>query len=184
MVSRPVDAGGLGFSMKWNMGWMHDTLGYLKRDPIYRRHHQNQLTFGMMYAYTENFILPLSHDEVVHLKHSLLGRMPGDRWLQLAKQYGVYLIVAAREVLAWAGVAHLAAESAPGGGPPLAAAEQLLRQNHLARPAPHRNTSNRRDSTDWSATPALDAFLPGRARSTLVVVLNTPEPRSLCHRRT
>jgi 1,4-alpha-glucan branching enzyme len=83
-VSRPVSSGGLGFSMKWNMGWMHDTLGYLKRDPIYRRHHQNQLTFGMMYAYTENFILPLSHDEVVHLKHSLLGRMPGDRWQQLA----------------------------------------------------------------------------------------------------
>ncbi len=70
--------------MKWNMGWMHDTLGYFKRDPIYRRHHQNQLTFGMMYAYTENFILPLSHDEVVHLKRSLLGRMPGDRWQQLA----------------------------------------------------------------------------------------------------
>ena len=83
-VSRPVDSGGLGFSMKWNMGWMHDTLNYFKRDPIYRRHHQNQLTFGMMYAYTENFILPLSHDEVVHLKSSLLGRMPGDRWQQLA----------------------------------------------------------------------------------------------------
>ena len=84
MVSRPVDAGGLGFSMKWNMGWMHDTLDYFKRDPIHRKHHHNELTFGMMYAYTENFILPLSHDEVVHLKSSLLGRMPGDRWQQLA----------------------------------------------------------------------------------------------------
>ena len=84
MVSRPVDAGGLGFSMKWNMGWMHDTLGYFKRDPVHRKHHHNELTFGMMYAYTENFILPLSHDEVVHLKSSLLGRMPGDRWQQLA----------------------------------------------------------------------------------------------------
>jgi 1,4-alpha-glucan branching enzyme len=83
-VSRPVDGGGLGFSMKWNMGWMHDTLGYFKRDPVFRKHHQNDLTFAMMYAYTENFILPLSHDEVVHLKHSLLGRMPGDRWQQLA----------------------------------------------------------------------------------------------------
>jgi 1,4-alpha-glucan branching enzyme len=84
MVSRPVDAGGLGFSMKWNMGWMHDTLDYFKRDPVHRRFHHNELTFGMMYAYTENFILPLSHDEVVHLKRSLLGRMPGDRWQQLA----------------------------------------------------------------------------------------------------
>jgi 1,4-alpha-glucan branching enzyme len=83
-VSRPVDSGGLGFSMKWNMGWMHDTLGYFGRDPIHRRHHQDELTFAMMYAYTENFILPLSHDEVVHLKSSLLGRMPGDRWQQLA----------------------------------------------------------------------------------------------------
>jgi 1,4-alpha-glucan branching enzyme len=84
MVSRPTDGGGLGFSMKWNMGWMHDTLNYFKQDPVYRRHHQNQLTFGMMYAYSENFVLPLSHDEVVHLKRSLLGRMPGDRWQQLA----------------------------------------------------------------------------------------------------
>jgi 1,4-alpha-glucan branching enzyme len=84
MVSRPVDAGGLGFSMKWNMGWMHDTLDYFKRDPVHRRFHHNELTFGMMYAWTENFILPLSHDEVVHLKRSLLGRMPGDRWQQLA----------------------------------------------------------------------------------------------------
>jgi 1,4-alpha-glucan branching enzyme len=83
-VSRPVDTGGLGFSMKWNMGWMHDTLGYFKQDPLWRKHHQDTLTFAMMYAWTENFILPLSHDEVVHLKRSLLGRMPGDRWQQLA----------------------------------------------------------------------------------------------------
>jgi 1,4-alpha-glucan branching enzyme len=84
MVSRPVDSGGLGFSMKWNMGWMHDTLNYFKKDPIWRKHHQDNLTFAMMYAYSENFILPLSHDEVVHLKGSLLGRMPGDRWQALA----------------------------------------------------------------------------------------------------
>src|SRR5690606_16082572 len=84
MVSRPVENGGLGFSMKWNMGWMHDTLVYFARDPLFRKFHQNELSFAMMYAYTENFVLPLSHDEVVHLKHSLLGRMPGDRWQQLA----------------------------------------------------------------------------------------------------
>ncbi|HEX4025509.1 MAG TPA: 1,4-alpha-glucan branching protein GlgB [Steroidobacteraceae bacterium] len=91
MVSRPVEAGGLGFSMKWNMGWMHDTLAYLREDPIYRPHHHGRLTFGMMYAFSENFILPLSHDEVVHLKHSLLGRMPGDRWQQFANLRLLYL---------------------------------------------------------------------------------------------
>jgi 1,4-alpha-glucan branching enzyme len=83
-VSRPTDGGGLGFSMKWNMGWMHDTLKYFSEDPINRRHHHQRMTFAMMYAYSENFVLPLSHDEVVHLKRSLLGRMPGDRWQQFA----------------------------------------------------------------------------------------------------
>jgi 1,4-alpha-glucan branching enzyme len=83
-VTAPPGAGGLGFSFKWNMGWMHDTLEYFSRDPIYRSHHQGQLTFAMLYEYTERFIMPLSHDEVVHLKRSLLEKMPGDLWQKFA----------------------------------------------------------------------------------------------------
>ena len=84
MVSKPTYIGGLGFGMKWMMGWMHDTLQYFAKEPIYRRHHQNDLTFSMTYAFTENFMLPLSHDEVVYGKHSILGRMPGDEWQRFA----------------------------------------------------------------------------------------------------
>lgn len=84
MVSRPADMGGLGFSMKWNMGWMHDILEYMKQDPIHRRYHHDQLTFGLLYAFTENFVLPFSHDEVVHGKKSMRYKMPGDEWQQFA----------------------------------------------------------------------------------------------------
>jgi 1,4-alpha-glucan branching enzyme len=84
MVSRPTYVGGLGFSLKWNMGWMNDTLSYMRLDPVYRRFNHNQLTFGQLYAYTENFLLPLSHDEVVHGKGALLDKMPGDTWQEFA----------------------------------------------------------------------------------------------------
>jgi 1,4-alpha-glucan branching enzyme len=84
MVSRPIYIGGLGFGMKWDMGWMHDTLDYMSRDPVHRSYHHGRLTFRGVYAFTENFLLPLSHDEVVHGKRSLIGRMPGDEWQQFA----------------------------------------------------------------------------------------------------
>jgi len=83
-VSRPVHLGGLGFGFKWNMGWMHDTLSYLSRDPIHRSYHHDEMTFSMVYAYSENYVLPLSHDEVVHGKRSLLRKMAGDEWRQFA----------------------------------------------------------------------------------------------------
>ncbi len=89
-VSRPTDAGGLGFGYKWNMGWMHDTLRYMSRDPVHRAHHHNDLTFGLSYAFSENYLLPLSHDEVVHEKGSILGRMPGDDWQRFANLRAYY----------------------------------------------------------------------------------------------
>ena len=90
MVSRPTYLGGLGFGYKWNMGWMHDTLLYMSKEPVHRRYHHNQLTFGLLYAFTENFVLPLSHDEVVHGKGSLIGKMPGDDWQKFANLRAYY----------------------------------------------------------------------------------------------
>lgn len=90
MVSRPVDVGGLGFGYKWNMGWMNDTLNYISKEPIYRKHHHGDINFGLHYAFSENFVLPLSHDEVVHGKRSILGRMPGDDWQRFANLRAYY----------------------------------------------------------------------------------------------
>ncbi|MEO0334507.1 MAG: 1,4-alpha-glucan branching enzyme, partial [Bacteroidota bacterium] len=90
MVSRPTEVGGLGFEMKWMMGWMHDTLEYFAKDPVYRSHHQGMITFSLMYAFTENFMLPLSHDEVVHGKGPLIDKMPGDEWQKFANLRALY----------------------------------------------------------------------------------------------
>ena len=105
MVSRPTYLGGLGFGYKWNMGWMHDTLSYMKEDPINRKYHHNELTFGFLYAFTENFVLPLSHDEVVHGKGTILGRMPGDEWQRFAnlRAYYTYMFMSPGKKLLFMG---------------------------------------------------------------------------------
>src|SRR3970040_2533499 len=90
MVSRPVYLVGLGFGIKWNMGWMHATLKYMSQDPVHRKYHHDQLTFSIWYAFFENFVLPLSHDEVVHGKGALIGKMPGDSWRQFANLRALY----------------------------------------------------------------------------------------------
>jgi 1,4-alpha-glucan branching enzyme len=194
-VSRPVDTGGLGFSMKWNMGWMHDSLSYLGRNPVHRRHHHQVITFPAMYAFSENFVLPLSHDEVVHGKGSLLGRMPGDRWQQfanlrllLAWQWlfpGKKLLFMGGELgqpwewdhrgeLPW----QLAADPSHGG------VQQLVRdlnRLHREHPALHA-TDFSAEGFEWLRWDDADhstlAFLRRGAGEALAMLLNfTPVPR-------
>jgi len=147
-VSRPVEAGGLGFTCKWNMGWMNDTLAYMSEQPVHRKYHHHKMTFGLVYAFTENFILPLSHDEVVHGKGSLIGRMPGDDWQKFAnlRAYFAYmyahpgkkLLFMGGEFAQWAEWAHQSSldwhllEHAPHRG-----MQALIRQlNHCYRELP------------------------------------------------
>ena len=130
-VSRPVDAGGLGFGLKWDMGWMHDTLAYMQRDPIHRRHHHGELTFRGVYAFSENFMLPLSHDEVVHGKGSLLTKMPGDDWQRFANLrllYGYQFAPArARSCSSWGASWRQWTRVGPRGRPGLGACSTTRR---------------------------------------------------------
>ncbi len=163
-VSRPAHTGGLGFTFKWNMGWMNDTLDYFAKDPIFRGHHQNQLTFSMLYAFHENFILPLSHDEVAHGKGALLAKMPGDMWQQFANlraflgymwahpgkkllfmggEFGQWREWSCREALDWALLEH---PTHQGVGRLVADLNRLLRQE----PALHQLDN------DWSGFEWID----------------------------
>ncbi|MDJ0826010.1 MAG: 1,4-alpha-glucan branching protein GlgB [Rhodobacter sp.] len=196
-VSRPVDKGGLGFGFKWNMGWMNDTLDYIQREPIHRRHHHHQMTFGLHYAYSENYILPISHDEVVHGKGSMIGKMPGEgseKFANLRAYYafmwthpGKTLLFMGCEFAQWAEWNHDQSldwhltDEAPHRG-----MQMLVRDlNHLMRatPALYRNDS-RAEGFAWleagDAENSVFAYLRrgGAGDRQIVVVLNfTPVER-------
>ncbi|WP_420822832.1 1,4-alpha-glucan branching protein GlgB [Allostella humosa] len=197
-VTRPIGEGGLGFDYKWNMGWMHDTLHYMARDPIHRRHHHHEMTFGMVYAFSERFLLPLSHDEVVHGKGSLIGRMPGDRWRRFANLRAYYAFMWAHpgKKLVFMGAEFAqerewnhdgALDRALAGDPLHGGVQRLLGDlNRLYRDHP---ALHARDSEpagfDWvvgdDAENAVFAFLrrgDGDGLPVLVVANMTPLPRA------
>ena len=197
MVSRPTDAGGLGFGLKWNMGWMHDTLEYMKLDPINRRYHQGQLTFSLIYAFNENFVLPLSHDEVVYGKGSLIGKMAGDDWQKFANLralYGYMWAHPGKKLLFMGGEFGQRREWTHDGElewwvaqlPEHAGVQHLVRDlNRVYRsePALHRIDFSA-DGFEWldisSADVSVIAFLrkaPGHGAPLLVVCNFTPVPR-------
>ncbi len=196
-VSRPVYTGGLGFGMKWDMGWMNDTLRYMRRDPLHRQHHQNELSFRMVYAFTENFLLPLSHDEVVHGKQSLLSQMPGDPWQKFANlrllygyqytQPGKKLLFMGGEIAQWTEWNHNVQLDWPLIGQPLHdGVRQLIRD--LNRLYKNETALHQQDMSgdgfrwisadDWQNS-VYSYIRQGRDRNDfVVVVLNlTPVPR-------
>jgi 1,4-alpha-glucan branching enzyme len=197
MVSRPVYLGGLGFGFKWDMGWMHDTLKYMEQDPLFRKFHHHELTFRMIYAFNENFILPLSHDEVVYGKKSLIGKMPGDDWRRFANlrllfcymyaQPGKKLLFMGGEFAQWGEWNHDASlDWSLLDRPPHAAMRLLVGElNHLYRTEPALQTSeNTPSSFEWidvhdSEKNVLSFLRKGQsANETIAVVLNfSPIPR-------
>ncbi len=195
-VTHAVETGGLGFHLKWNMGWMHDTLDYMSKDPIHRKHHHDWLTFATVYAFHENFILPLSHDEVVHLKKSLFGRMPGDEWQRYANLrllYSYQWLFPGKELLFMGGEFAQPGEWAAGGALPWHRTEEPFPQgvgrlltglNRLQslHPALSQWDCDQRgfewlSGEDWQQS--VISFVRHGAEESLVVILNfTPEPRS------
>ncbi len=196
-VSHPVSHGGLGFGMKWNMGWMHDTLDYFAQDPVHRKYHQGQLTFSMVYAFNERFVLPLSHDEVVYGKGSLLGKMPGDDWQQFANLralYGYMWAHPGKKLLFMGGEFAQRREWAHEGqldwpltdAPAHAGVQRLVRQlNGLYREEPALHALDFSGTGfEWVAHDDADASIiaflrkPSQGGSTVLVVCNlTPLPR-------
>jgi 1,4-alpha-glucan branching enzyme len=197
MVSRPTFAGGLGFGLKWNMGWMHDSLEYIKQEPIHRKYHHGTLTFSLIYAFNENFVLPLSHDEVVYGKGSLIGKMPGDDWQQFANLrafYGYMWAHPGKKLLFMGGEFGQRREWTHDGElewwvaqlPEHAGVKQLMRDlNRVYRsePALHKIDFSG-DGFEWldigSADVSVIAFLrkaPGYGAPLLVVCNFTPVPR-------
>jgi len=194
-VTHPVESGGLGFHLKWNMGWMHDTLNYMSKDPIHRKHHHDWLTFATVYAYDENFILPLSHDEVVHLKKSLFGRMPGDEWQRYANLrllYSYQWLFPGKELLFMGGEFAQEGEWDSGSSLPWHASKAPYAQGimHLlsalnrlasAQPALSQWDCDSRgfewlSGEDWQHS--VISFVRHGANGSVLIVLNfTPEPR-------